>query len=54
MAGWDAYADIAYEGGSFRLHAGLGWAAQLALEAARRAAMSRRTRRFSPRRAPCR
>jgi putative CocE/NonD family hydrolase len=37
MAGWDAYADIAYEGGAFRLQAGLSWACQLALEAARRA-----------------
>ena len=37
MAAYDTYTDIAYEGGSFRLQAGLGWALQLSTEAARRA-----------------
>jgi uncharacterized protein len=37
MAAWDVYSDFAYEGGAFRLFAGLGWGAQMASEAARRA-----------------
>lgn len=37
MYGYDTYNDIAYQGGSFRLAAGMGWGIQLSLEAARRA-----------------
>jgi hypothetical protein len=37
MGAWDLYADLAYEGGSLRLQAGVGWALQLATESARRA-----------------
>jgi putative CocE/NonD family hydrolase len=37
MGPYDTYADMGYEGGSFRLFAGLGWGLQLAAETARRA-----------------
>lgn len=36
MIGYDLYADWAYEGGGFCLHASLSWAMQLAAETARR------------------
>ena len=36
MAPWDAYADMAYEHGAFRLQSAIGWAIQLAAETARR------------------
>ncbi len=36
MGAWDLHADLAYEGGSLRLQAGVGWALQLATESARR------------------
>jgi uncharacterized protein len=35
MGPWDTYADMAYEGGAFRLHAGMGWGLQLSVEGAR-------------------
>jgi len=37
MLAYDTYADMAYEGGAFRLQAGMGWGLQLAVEGARRA-----------------
>lgn len=37
MIGWDIRTDWAYEGGAFNLQGGIGWAAQLAAETARRA-----------------
>lgn len=35
MGPWDTYADMAYDGGAFRLHAGMGWGLQLSVEGAR-------------------
>ncbi|MGE5146284.1 MAG: CocE/NonD family hydrolase, partial [Candidatus Eiseniibacteriota bacterium] len=37
MYGYDIFADVAYEGGSFKLHSGMSWAIQLSVEGARRA-----------------
>jgi uncharacterized protein len=37
MYGYDVYADIAYEGGAFKLQSGMSWALQLSVEGARRA-----------------
>ncbi len=35
MGPWDTYADMAYDGGAFRLQAGMGWGLQLSVEGAR-------------------
>jgi len=37
MVAFDIYADMAYEGGAFRLHQGLLWGAQMAADTAKRA-----------------
>ena len=37
MYGYDVFADIAYEGGAFKLQSGMSWALQLSVEGARRA-----------------